>query len=270
MSTRHILLHYHLFKNAGTSIDRLLQESYGEQWKNYDKDKPGAKISGAEIQLYLEDNPALVALSSHQIVPPVPRGDFSILPIVFLRDPVDRIKSAWLFEWQKQPGLSTPKGSLSDYILEKFKPRSGSVIANFQVSRLSNSEYNNTIPVAGLSDHDRLHQAMAFLRQCPFFGIVDRFDDSLRLLADATRHNYPELECKAYKENVSQSMSVSLAEKYAQLQHEIGNEMYNTVLQRNALDLQLYSYALGLFDSRLALLENSGQITPASPFTDAA
>ena len=31
-NTRTIILHYHLFKNAGTSIDSILQENFGEQW----------------------------------------------------------------------------------------------------------------------------------------------------------------------------------------------------------------------------------------------
>ena len=261
MNQRKILLHYHLFKNAGTSVDRLLSESFGDKWRNYDKDNPGAKISGAEIQAYIEAHPELAALSSHQIVPPVPAGDFSVFPIVFLRDPIDRITSAWLFEWQKQPGLDQPKGSLSEYIAEKFKPRNGSVIANFQVSRLSNTVYDDTVPDPRMHDHERLSHAKGFIGQCPFFGIVDRFDDSLRLLAHATNDDYPSLECTAYRENVSPRAAVPMAEKYRQLQQDIGDELYNAVILRNALDLQLYSFALGLFESRLAQLNNNQQIT---------
>jgi hypothetical protein len=34
MSTaqRKVVIHYHLFKNAGTSVDRMLKEIYGERW----------------------------------------------------------------------------------------------------------------------------------------------------------------------------------------------------------------------------------------------
>ena len=35
-STRHIVVHYHLFKNAGSSIDHLLKIAYADSWINHD------------------------------------------------------------------------------------------------------------------------------------------------------------------------------------------------------------------------------------------
>ncbi|MBX2882272.1 MAG: sulfotransferase family 2 domain-containing protein [Granulosicoccus sp.] len=255
MAKRSLLLHYHLFKNAGSSVDRLLRESFGSAWVNFDKDLPGQKISPAEMQEFIEAHPDIRAVSSHQIMPPVPVGDFDITPLVFLRDPIDRVKSAYLFEWQKQLNLAEPKGSLQEYIREKLLPGKGTVIANFQVSRLSNQRYDEIRPMPGVHDLDRLAAAQQFIRKLPFFGLVERFDESIALLASVTSEKFPEIECKIYRENSSRAEDVSINGRYNQFRKEIGEELFHEVVYRNHLDLQLYSYALGLFDIRCEQLE---------------
>ena len=65
---RAVIVHYHLFKNGGTSIERVLRDSYGKRWATFDKAQSGAKISAAEMQAFIEGNPSLKAVSSHQAV----------------------------------------------------------------------------------------------------------------------------------------------------------------------------------------------------------
>lgn len=251
--SRQVLLHYHLFKNAGSSIDRMLRESFGSAWINYDKDEPAARISAEEMQEYIEAHPEISAVSSHQVVPPMPIGDFEVFPIVFLRDPIDRVKSAWLFEWKKQLGLDEPKGSLSEYIIEKLEPPSGSVIANFHVSRLSNAMYNATPVKVACHENVRLNTAIAFLRSIKFFGIVERFNESIQLMATQTSELFPQLEYNVYQENTTQDPSLDAIDKFDQFKAEVGSELFDQVLLRNRLDIQLYNYAQGLFDARLEM-----------------
>lgn len=255
---RKLLLHYHMFKNAGTSVDRLLRESYGEQWRNYDKDHPAALISSDEILSYIKANPQLKALSSHQIVPPVPTGDVDILPIVFIRDPIQRIRSAWLFEWKKQPGLDAPKGPLSAYIEERLQPGSGNVIRDFQVSRLSNLRKDSVTPDDDVHENDRLAAAINFLQSIPFFGLVERFDESLALLESHAATDFPDLVYHRYQENVTRDLSVTANENFDQFKAEVGDRLFDQVILRNRLDLQLYSYAQGLFDARLVMTGVTG------------
>ncbi|MEE9322809.1 MAG: sulfotransferase family 2 domain-containing protein [Granulosicoccus sp.] len=247
---RTILLHYHLFKNGGTSIEKLLRDSFGKAWASWDKEQPGAKISGAEMQAWIEQNKKICAISSHQIVPPVPQGDFHVIPIVFLRDPLLRVRSSYSFEWQKQLGLDEPKGSLQAYIEEKFKQKNSSVIANFQVSRLSNDHYDEVRQK--LDRHDtthRLSSAMRFIDQLPFIGLVERFEDSMGLIQLATRQHFPKLKIREYRENVTQAANQPPEQRIDQLRRDIGNELFDELCLRNRLDLQLYSYALGRFNT---------------------
>ena len=248
---RSVIVHYHLFKNAGTSVERMLQQSLGSAWASWDKPQSGAKISGSELQHWLEQNMHIRAVSSHQLVPPVPDGSFHVTPIVFLREPLSRVRSAWLFEWQKQLRLEEPKGSLADYIEEKLKQKNSSVIANFQVSRLSNQQYNDVKQRLHRYNEELLPAACRFLDSLPFIGIVENFSDSLMLLRAVTRKRFPELLIKEHKENVTDPGSSTVGQKIEAIRREIGDDLFDKLCMRNRLDLQLYSYASGRFQSQI-------------------
>ncbi len=246
-SHRHVLVHYHLFKNAGTSIERLLRDSFGDAWSSWDREEPGARICGQDMQRWLEERPGIRAVSSHQVVPPVPRGNLSVTPIVFLREPLLRVKSAWLFEWQKQLGLETPKGSLVEYIESKFVHQNSSVIANFQASRLGNIHYDATRPRLHRYNEELLSAACEFVDSLPFVGLVERFSDSLELMQVACRPGFPDFIVKEHRENVLESSADSVEVRLEKLRVDIGNELFDELCVRNRLDLQLYAYARGRF-----------------------
>ncbi len=262
VENRSVLVHYHLFKNAGTSIERVLKQSFGQTWQSWDKPESGAKISGQELALWLDENPHIKAVSSHQLVPPLPAGEFHVTPIVFLREPLSRVRSAWLFEWQKQQGLDQPKGTLSAYIEEKFKQQNASVIANFQVSRLSNQNYDDVRQRLHRYNHDLLPAACRFIDSLPFIGIVERFSESLQHMDACTRQRFPELVVKEHRENVTDASSKSVEQRIEELRKEIGNELFDELCVRNRMDLQLYSYATGVFQSQL--MQSSAANDPAA------
>lgn len=262
-STRSVIVHYHLFKNAGTSVERLLKQSFGSAWKSWDKPESGAKISGYELQHWLENNQHIKAVSSHQLVPPSPQGAFHVTPIVFLREPLSRVRSAWLFEWQKQLGLQEPKGTLTEYIEDKFKQKNASVIANFQVSRLSNTQYDEVRQRLDRYNHSLLPAACKFIDSLPFIGLVDRFSESLSLMAMCTHDRFPDLVMQEHRENVTDSSSKSLEARIESLRQEIGNDLFDELCVRNRLDLQLYSYASGRFGIQLQQAADGMQRHPA-------
>jgi NTP pyrophosphatase (non-canonical NTP hydrolase) len=252
---RHVLVHYHLFKNGGSSIERMLSDSYGERWATYDKPESGARISAEEMQAFLERQPELSAVSSHQLVPPLPFGRFQVTPILFLRHPLVRVKSAYLFEWKKQLGLDEAKGSLSEYIEEKFKNRDSSVIANFQVSRLNNNQYDNPRQPMGRHSPELLNRSKQLIDELPFFGLVERFGESLEWMRRETREHFPELDIREYHENALQSGDAGIGERTESLRAEIGDTLFDELCLRNSFDLQLYSYAEGRFQAVMDIRE---------------
>jgi hypothetical protein len=248
MESRNIIVHYHIFKNAGSSVDQLLKANFADKWLSYDTPDSGAVISTERLADLIADNPDKCAFSSHQIVPPLPQIDGKVYPIVFVRDPIDRIRSAYLFEWKKQLGLDEPKGSLKEYVESKFVHRRRSAIEEFQTIRFSNTDTAGFINSDSLEDSELFENATGFIESLDFVGIVDRFDESCELLKNYLAPAYPDFAIKKVQANVLQDITVGIAQKRQQVRDEIGDDLYESVLERNALDDRLYQKACEHFE----------------------
>jgi hypothetical protein len=242
MTTRNVIVHYHIFKNAGTSVDHLLKKNFGAQWISFDGDSPGNVFSTQELEQTINREQDKVAFSSHQIVPPLPEIAGTVYPIVFVRDPIDRIKSAYLFEWKKQLGLDQPKGPFKDFVAEKFSRNRTSSVEEFQSLRLSNIN-REKYKSRQCSDEEIMEQACGFLSSLPFVGVVDEFDRSISLLESYLQPAFPEFRAAQVTANVLQDITVSQALKRQRIQEELGAELYEMVVARNRLDEGLYQHA---------------------------
>jgi hypothetical protein len=69
---RFVLLHYHVFKNAGSTIEDILDHSFGERFGTLETAVGGGLVSNQDLIRYLDERPGLRALSSHQIRYPMP------------------------------------------------------------------------------------------------------------------------------------------------------------------------------------------------------
>jgi len=94
---RVVIIHNHLFKNAGTTIDFSLKANFGEKFVDHRDD--AAMAEGPNyLGPYLEKNPDIVALSTHTLVLPLPSLDGMYLPmIMMLRHPIERVTSIYHF-----------------------------------------------------------------------------------------------------------------------------------------------------------------------------
>ena len=45
-----LILHYHLFKNAGTSVDQTLSAYFGDGWRNHDLPDPRGSLFAEDIE----------------------------------------------------------------------------------------------------------------------------------------------------------------------------------------------------------------------------
>ena len=97
---RKIILHYHLFKNAGTSVDQVLQQNFGSRWVTREFQHRGnPAVHRKEVAEWIVAHPDACAFSSHTLELPPPQIDgVEILPVIFIRHPIDRIVSAYSFE----------------------------------------------------------------------------------------------------------------------------------------------------------------------------
>ncbi len=103
-----MLVHFHIFKNSGTTIEHALKRQLGKRFQRFDTPGDEPAIVQSEFAQRIEENPDIRAFSSHSIRLPVPSLDgVSVAPLVFVRHPVLRLKSIykWLRATQLKRGL---------------------------------------------------------------------------------------------------------------------------------------------------------------------
>jgi hypothetical protein len=184
---RTVILHYHLFKNAGTSVDRILKRNFGDRWVT------------AEFPTDTDDNSALVAdwiattadavaFSTHTAIGPPPKiADTDVITLALIRDPIDRIRSAYAFEREQDVdnwGANLAKAQdLEGYVRTRLARPGDRQCRNFQTHRLA-----SLVPGTG-PERDR---AIAGLRVLSVLGLVAEFDATIARLADRIRPLWPD------------------------------------------------------------------------------
>ena len=69
---RSVIVHYHTFKNSGTSFDELLTANYQDAHLCFDGPFPYTLFNQQELLKVIRRNPNKIAFSSHSIRLPVP------------------------------------------------------------------------------------------------------------------------------------------------------------------------------------------------------
>ncbi len=105
---RSVLVHYPIYKNAGTSVGHVLSHSFGGRHLSFDGPFPFFTIDQEQLDRIITRKADAVAFSSHQIQLPAPVSPaYRVLAAVFLRHPVLRIASIWRFKRAQDDGTTT-------------------------------------------------------------------------------------------------------------------------------------------------------------------
>lgn len=110
---RTVILHYHIYKNAGTSFDHVLTHSFGEGHELFDGPFPFFSIDQEQLDRIIMRRMRTVAFSSHQIILPPPASlDYRPVSAIFVRNPLLRIASIYRFKRGPETADGTPIGTL--------------------------------------------------------------------------------------------------------------------------------------------------------------
>src|SRR5581483_6833001 len=110
--SRVVLLHYHIFKNAGSTIDFALKQNFGDRLAYLHGDRFDSMVSDAEVVEFVSRNPAIAAISSHHLRPPAPAApSIRFLEILIVREPLDRLCSIYDF-YRRTDQLADPLAGL--------------------------------------------------------------------------------------------------------------------------------------------------------------
>ena len=248
MDKRPVIVHFHLFKNAGTSVDKILKNNFEGRWVEIEGPN-GRKLETENLVSYIKKNPEVSAISSHTAVVKVPiLESVKILPIVFFRHPIDRIRSAYDFERTQDattPGaIKAKEGDFEHYMNWRLTTQNPWQVSDFHSMRLK--DYFDFTPQKRRELF--LPRAKEAVDDLPFVGLVDRFGASMSKFESLIKVDFPKFVAENVHENISSSKSQGLNSALEGFRSRIGNQLYEKLLDINREDMMLYDYVKLKYD----------------------
>lgn len=239
MSKRPVIVHFHLFKNAGTSVDTILERNFGERWIEIEGPN-NRKLDPEDLIAFIRDNPQYEAISSHTAVVSVPEyEDVEIIPIFFYRHPIDRIRSAYDFERKQDaqtPGsIKAKEGDFKYYMDWRLTTPNPWQVSEFHAFRLK--DFHTFTPNKQLQLFES--RARAALEALPVVGLVETFDDSMLQFQALIQNHFPDFKAMNVHANVTAEKH-NVEANVAKFAERIGGDIYQKLLSINEMDLALY------------------------------
>jgi hypothetical protein len=249
-----LLIHYHIFKNAGTSFQSALEQVFGVHVHSYDSANSGGLLSADDLVRYATMAPEAKAIFSHQAVLPPPRvRGRSIISSILIRDPMARIRSIYAFERRQNrvtPGaLKAKELDLKGYVEWRLS-NSPAMVCNYQVSFCSRGK---DTPQNKEPTEDHLQQAIQNLDQIDIVGTVERYHEWLALAQSILAKSFPNISLALVRRNVTEERADRSHEAILDdLRKELGLKLADRLLACNYLDMCLHQVADALLTRRLA------------------
>lgn len=243
MPQRSIIVHFHFFKNAGTSVETILRKNFKKDFMTFEPGGPAETFPASALQPVLEAHPKIQAISSHTIsFPPPENPGWRIFPLVFIRHPLDRILSMYNYEKgqdSQSPGaIIAREHGPAGYIAERTRSPGEHTLRNYQSWMLAHNlaDGNDSAAIA--------QAAIDVVINLPVVGVVDEFDRSIQSLSDWLTPHFSGLKMQAVHQNRSSRPGMSMQQRIDRLKDTIGDELFSQIEEENEVDLELYRLAL--------------------------
>lgn len=260
--TRTVILHYHLFKNAGTSVDQILQSNFKEAWVT--REFPtNTQDNSDQVAEWILSTPEAVAYSTHTALGPVPKiPGLTILTVLMLRDPLARIRSAYRFEARQDADTwgaqLARENDFEGYVTQRLARAGDRQCRNFQTQRLA-SMVPSLDPGFDPGLDPELERAQAALDTISVLGLVEAFDGMTERLNSVLAPHFPGFHAQAVQANTTHETHKTEADLRTE----------QVLRAANAQDLALWEAARAKLTQAAAPQETS-QKTPPETRQDAA
>jgi len=248
-SRRSVLVHFHIFKNGGTTFDHALKREVGRSFMEFDGDRPRYVHIPEEVAQFLHEKPKVTVLSSHHLRFPLPEDPLLDLhAALFVRHPLDRMLSIYRYERKQKsesPGaVHAKKYDYPDYVRWRLDQGRYNLLCDYHATVLTCN------PREGIKAPDR-DLALQRLEAATVSGTVDRLEDSMALAERRLQPMFPGMDLATTPQNVTAGRRRTMAERIEESEQACGAELFADVADRNALDLELYELASNLLQQRI-------------------
>lgn len=257
---RFVLVHNHIFKNAGSTVDHLFERAGFSNTRM--EATPDAQIVYPRAILEaVQRDPGIEYVSSHVLRAPRPPDmeNVGFIDITFLRHPIDRLHSVW--RYSRQEGVhdfpAIPKDAGFAYFVDAVARTAPAHLHSPQTVVLGNARDFYFPP-----DVRHLERAKAVLAETRFLGVVELFDASFEAFLACCAGLLPAGKDLGVLAGPHPAVNASgaregLEDRLRRIRAELGGERYAFVERANRLDLELHRFAREELMRRHALLINS-------------
>jgi len=248
---RTVIVHYHIFKNSGTSFERLLDENFGDGHLLFDGPFRFSKIDQDELRKVIL-NTDYQAYSSHQLNLPVPTLlEVDVEPVVFVRHPLLRLRSIYEFG-RRSPETVRDGDSLADLDFAgwvRLSQRDGpgmAVLSNAQTRNLAGVYRQGALQrrmLDGSFEFD-LAQARRNLDSVKLLARTEFFDRDVPRFEVLLEERGIEFRYRRYEPSnrTASDLEQPLAQRLEALREELGEALYAELERYNRQDLELLEY----------------------------
>jgi hypothetical protein len=237
---RHIILHYHIFKNAGSTIYHILERNFGKRVAQVDSAHFNEVLDNDVLLAFLKKHRRVRAVSSHHLLPPKPaHPDFVLHDILFLRDPLARLSSMYDFNRR----TDTPHGPLSTEAKRRTIGDFMRLLMDAYPHYVNNAQTNFLAARNANVQETALETAFRVARQSDVLGIAELFDLSAVLAEHSLAPFFRGINFGYIAQNVSFRAPRKLEAHLVHFREACGDHTYEQLLQSNSLDLALLELA---------------------------
>jgi hypothetical protein len=243
MPHKTVLIHHHIFKNAGTSFNHALKQYFQNNFFEYDLPNSHL-VTNQHLADFIEDHPQALAISSHHACLDTPQGvNYQTISSILLRQPLARIESIYKFEHKQQAdtigAIKAKELGFKDYVLWRLA-KTPNMFCNYQThycSRTKQADVNQR------PTPESLKTAVRNLKNCAIVGTVERYEDFLEIANHQLRQFYPDITLNYSFLNRTAPIVSQTAQIRENLVTKLGQDLVVELETKNQLDYKLYQVA---------------------------
>lgn len=234
------ILHYHLFKNAGTSLDGILKENVDNKWVTNEFHSTPTQGHMSAVGGWIAENPDAIAFSSHTAMGPLPEvANRKLVSLLFVRSVPDRMRSAYYFERNQESdnrgAILAKSTDFPGYVNARLDMKGDRLVRNCHVFRLASFVSDD-----GKSELERAIEALSII---DVVGVVEEFALSIRVIKATLRPYLPNFVGAVTHRNVNENREKTLEGRNQKVRSELGEDTWKRLEECNHDDTILLAKA---------------------------
>jgi hypothetical protein len=250
---RFVIVHYHIFKNAGTTLERILEREFPGCFARIHGSSADATLDAEDLVSFLGSHPNVKAVTSHHLRYPAPvMRNTVIFDCCFLRHPLDRLDS--IYSYYRKVDSTDPlcrsahRQTPAEFV-RQLLDRSPEQVSNAQVTQIANRGAF-TRP----ANEADLERAVEIVRNMALPGVVEMFQESMVAAEYFIRPAFPSIRLGSPPANISRQILSDAAEREQRLIRLWGGDLHRELARLNELDIRLTEQAGHEIRRRLSMM----------------